>query len=98
MYTGRLANMFSSLTGLGLGYARGGSDVAFGRQKTILLEFEKLIQQGPISHDIVLTELDRRGLRGVTDGELFILNSEHPVAEFDEASRTWNPVGAFPTG
>lgn len=70
--------------------------MAFGRQKTILVEFQKLIQQGPIGHDSVLTELDRRGLRGVTDGELFILNSEHPVAEFDEPTSTWIPVGAAP--
>ncbi|AFR49084.1 Superfamily I DNA and RNA helicase and helicase subunits [Gordonia sp. KTR9] len=71
--------------------------MAAGRSKTILIEFEKLVREGPIGRDAVLQELDRRGLRGVTDGDLFLLNVEHPVAQFDETSQAWLPAGAAPS-
>ncbi|WP_244941108.1 DEAD/DEAH box helicase [Gordonia paraffinivorans] len=57
------------------------------------MEFQKLLSQGPISQDVVLEELDLRGLRGVTIGDLFLINTERPVAEFDEATQTWVPIG-----
>lgn len=70
--------------------------MAVGRSKTILIELERLVREGPIGRDTVLLELDRRGVRGVTDGELFLLNHERPVAQFDEPSQSWLPVGAAP--
>lgn len=65
------------------------------RSRDSMIEaIQQVLADGPQRQEVVVAELGRRGWRHVTVAELFLICQERHIAEFDEETSEWVPVGS----